>query len=249
MQGEKENLSQRTADILRNLILKEQAYQYGEKLPNENELSEKLGVSRTTLREAIRTLVSEGVLIVHRGKGTFVAEQLDRYAGSGLGMQNFSDIKVTLRDLYETRMIFEPEAAALACKRASNEEIAHILELGKECQRHLLENPTGSERIESESAFHGAILKASHNDFISRFMPMLTETIEKTFALDFNLDVIAEDAYKDHIMIMNFLEKRDSQALKSAVTIHLHHAFLTEQLSWQEDSTKSDKVPVDKNKK
>ena len=64
-------------------------------------------------------------------------------------------------------------------------------------------------------------------------MPMLAETIEKTFALDFNLDVIAEDAYKDHILIMNFLEKRDAEGIKSAVTIHLHHAFLTEQLHWQ----------------
>ena len=112
-------------------------------------------------------------------------------------MKSFSDMQVTLRDLYETRMIFEPEAAALACRRATDEEIAHILRLGQECQRHLEENPTGKERIESESDFHGAILKASHNEFISRFMPMLTETIEKTFALDFNLDVIAEDAYKD----------------------------------------------------
>ena len=56
------NLSQRTAQILRDRINKEHIYQYGEKLPNENELSEELGVSRTTLREAIRILVSEGVL-------------------------------------------------------------------------------------------------------------------------------------------------------------------------------------------
>lgn len=233
MQEKKENLSQRTADILRSMILDDQEYQVGEKLPNENELSEKLGISRTTLREAIHMLVSEGLLVVRRGKGTFVASQAERYADGGIGLQEFADMKVTLRDLYETRMIFEPEAAALACKRATDEEIAEILRLGRECQKHLLNNPTGRERIESESSFHGAILKASHNDFISRFMPMLTETIEKTFALDFNLDVIAEDAYKDHILIMNFLEKRDAEALKSAVTIHLHHAFLTEQLSWQ----------------
>ena len=228
-----ENLSQRTADALRQMIIEKEEYTFGEKLPNENELSEKMGVSRTTLREAIRILVSEGILTVQRGRGTFVAEQADRLADSRISMQSFSDMQVTLRDLYETRMIFEPEAAALACRRATDEEIGYILELGRECQRHLEENPTGKERIESESQFHGAILKASHNEFISRFMPMLTETIEKTFALDFNLDVIAEDAYKDHILIMNFLEKRDAEGIKSAVTIHLHHAFLTEQLNWQ----------------
>ena len=51
-----ENLSQRTAEVLKKMIIDEQKYKYGEKLPNENELSEKLGISRTTLREAIRIL-------------------------------------------------------------------------------------------------------------------------------------------------------------------------------------------------
>lgn len=233
---EKSNLSQRTAEIIKKQILDEHKYDYGQKLPNENELSEELGVSRTTLREAIRILVSAGILVVQRGKGTFVAGKLDRMAGEQLAIHEFSDTKVTLRDLYETRMIFEPEAAALACKRASDEEIAHILELGEVCQNHILRNPAGKERIQSEIAFHSAIIEASHNMFLGQFMPMLTQTIEKTFALDYNLDVIAEDAYKDHIMIMNFLEKRDVQALRSAVTIHLHHAFWTEELQWQEEN-------------
>lgn len=233
---EKSNLSQRTAEIIKNQILDEHIYDYGQKLPNENELSEELGVSRTTLREAIRILVSAGILVVQRGKGTFVAGKLDRMAGERLAIQEFTDTKVTLRDLYETRMIFEPEAAVLACKRASDEEIAHILELGEVCQNFILRNPTGKERIQSEIAFHSAIIEASHNMFLGQFMPMLTQTIEKTFALDYNLDVIAEDAYKDHIMIMNFLEKRDAQALRSAVTIHLHHAFWTEELQWQEEN-------------
>lgn len=231
---EKENLSQRTAENLKKLILEEQVYGAGEKLPNENELSDKLGISRTTLREAIRILSSEGLLQVKRGRGTFVTEQMNRYADGVPGMEEFSDMKITLRDLYEARMIFEPEAAALACKRATDEEIAQILELGRACQKQLLEDPAAEKRIESESAFHGAILKASHNEFLSRFMPMLSETIEKTFALNLNLEVIAEDAYKDHILIMNFLEKRDAQALKSAVTIHLHHAVWNEQLPLKE---------------
>ena len=233
MTNKKSNLSQRTAEVIRDKINKEHIYKTGDKLPNENELSDELGVSRTTLREAIRILVSEGVLIVKRGKGTYVADQLERIANGGIGIPEFADSRVTLRDLYETRMIFEPEAASLACKRASDEEIQKILSLGEICQNYLLRNPTGKERIESEIAFHSSIVEASHNVFLSEFMPMLTQTIEKTFALDYNLDVIAEDAYKDHIMIMNFLEKRDAEALKSAVTIHLHHAFWNENLSWE----------------
>lgn len=228
---EKKSLSELTADTLRELILEKKEYKIGEKLPNENVLSTQLGISRATLREAIRSLVSEGVLEVRRGSGTFVANQLNKPAYSPANMAVNTEMKVTLKDLYEVRMIFEPEAAALACKRATEEEIEEILRLGEECQRQILENPSGQERIASEAAFHGAIIKASHNDFLYHFMPILNETIEKTFDLKVNLDVIAEDAYKDHIMIMNFLRKRDAQGLKSAVTIHLHHAAWTEQLS------------------
>ncbi len=227
---QKENLSQRTAEVLKNKIIGEHAYRFGEKLPNENVLAETLGISRTTLREAIRILTSEGLLVVKRGCGTFVAEQMEQFAESGIDMQKFSKMKITLRDLYETRLIFEPEAAALACRRATESEIAHILTLGAQCQEQILKDPQSKKRIASESAFHGAIVKASHNDFLSQFMPMLTQTIEQTFELNYNLDVIAEDAYKDHILIMNFLEKRDAEGLKSAVTIHLHHAVLNEQL-------------------
>ncbi len=227
---QKENLSQRTADALRAKIAEEHIYQFGEKLPNENVLSEELGISRTTLREAIHILTSEGILEVRRGRGTFVAEKINQYAKGDVDLQNFSKMKIKLRDLYETRMIFEPAAAALACKRATDSEIAHILKLGEECQQQIRKDPQSKNRIASESAFHGAIVKASHNDFLSRFMPMLTQTIEQTFQLNYNLDVIAEDAYKDHILIMDFLEKRDGQGLKSAVTIHLHHAVFNEKL-------------------
>ncbi|MBQ8767775.1 MAG: FadR family transcriptional regulator [Clostridia bacterium] len=228
---QKENLSQRIADTLKKMIVEDHIYNYGEKLPNENELSQELGISRTTLREAIRTLISDGVLVVKRGKGTFVAEKIDQYS-QNVDVNDFLNKKITLRDLYEARLIFEPEAASLACKRATDDEINEILRLGEICQNELRKDPGGKARIDSESAFHGAILKASHNEFLGHFLPILTNTIQKTIELNYNLDVIAEEAYKDHIMIMNFLKSRDSIGVKSAVTIHLHHAVLNEKISF-----------------
>ena len=214
------NLSQRTADRLREHILKEKkGFRQGDKLPNENELSSALGVSRTTLREAIRILVNEGLLTVLRGKGTFVAQGLERYAsGSSLSGTDVRDMKITLRDLFEARMIIEPKACALAVRRADDAEIEEILHLGEIVQKNIKQNPRGSARIESEIAFHGALLRASHNDFIEQFIPLLTQTIEKTFALDENLE-------------MDSLRYRDAEAIESAVFIHLRHA------AWHEDLT------------
>lgn len=230
MHQEKKNLTQITADRLRNLIIEKKEYKPGEKLPNENIISKNMGISRATLREAVKMLVSEGILDVQRGRGTFVTNTLNRFAKGEIGLNQLSDIKVTLRDLYETRMIFEPKAAGLACLRAEDDEIEQILRLGEKCQEFILKDPTGKDRIKSENEFHGALIKASHNQFISSFMPVITQTIEKTFALNYNLDTIAKDAYKDHILIMEFLKVRDKEALESAITIHLRHVFWTEEL-------------------
>ena len=225
------NLSQKTAEILKKRIFDEKTLVPGDKLPNENELSSELGVSRATLREAIRILVNDGILTVYRGKGTFVSSKVDQFAeASVIGNIDNIDMKVRLRDLYEARLIIEPEAASLAAMRATEEEIEEILNLGEIVQKNIKKNPRGAARVNSEKEFHGAIMKAAHNDFLAQFIPVLTETIEKTFALDENLEIIAEDAYKDHIMIMHFLKVRDAAAVKSAVTIHLHHAAINENL-------------------
>ena len=89
-----ENLSQRIAETLKKMIVEEHKYNYGEKLPNENELSQELGVSRATLREAIKTLISNGVLVVKRGKGTYVSEQFDQYAHE-LDVNDFMKKQIT----------------------------------------------------------------------------------------------------------------------------------------------------------
>ena len=73
MERKKAKLSEKTSDRLYELIVEERRYMPGSKLPNENELSGALGVSRTTLREAISFLAAQGVLEIRRGKGTFVA--------------------------------------------------------------------------------------------------------------------------------------------------------------------------------
>ena len=81
----KQNLSQRTAERLYSLIVAEGRLAPGDKLPNEVELSRQLGVSRATLREAIRDLTVQGVLEVRRGKGTFVSEQVGEIEDFGFG--------------------------------------------------------------------------------------------------------------------------------------------------------------------
>lgn len=132
--GRKVKLSERTADRLYELIMEERQFAPGSKLPNENELSESLHVSRTTLREAISFLVAQGVLEIRRGKGTFVVQDLP---DSGVDLTALSSLRsrVRARDLFEMRLIFEPATVALACQRGTDEELAQIRQKAERMER------------------------------------------------------------------------------------------------------------------
>ena len=129
----KKSLSQQVADDIYRMIMDDKTFQPGDQLPNENSLSEKLGVSRATLREAIRILSSQGVLEVYRGKGTYIATDMRAFKDFGLG--NLDRMRIRLKDLYEARLLFEPEMAAIACRRATDEEIANIIHIGKQVEQ------------------------------------------------------------------------------------------------------------------
>ena len=110
---EKQSLVQQTVRRLYELIAVEKRRSAGEKLPSELELSRQLGVSRATLREAIRTLSTQGIVEVRRGSGTYVSERIE--AISGQGFSGLDQVRGQLRDLFELREVFEPGAARLAC--------------------------------------------------------------------------------------------------------------------------------------
>lgn len=143
-------LSDQIADDIMTLIAIEKRFGPGDKLPNENELSEKLNISRTTLREAIRILVTNGVLEIKRGRGTFVREDFDVSKTLQL-LNQISEARIGARDLYEMRLIFEPEAAYYATIRATDTELKRILDYGKQIEEKIFR---GEDRTEVEQKFH-----------------------------------------------------------------------------------------------
>ena len=110
-------LSDITAGKIRSMIENEHRFSVGDKLPNENDFASELGISRSTLREAIRILTLSGVLEIRRGKGTYVTANTT-IEGTDLG-----EISSGLDDLFEMRLMFEPDCAYYAAQRATDEEI------------------------------------------------------------------------------------------------------------------------------
>ena len=217
---EKKSLAQQTAERLYGQIVVEKALAPGEKLPNEMELSAALGVSRATLREAIRTLADRGVLEVRRGRGTFVSPQVEEIGD--FGFSSLEQVRGQLRDLFELRSMFEPRCAALACRRATEAQRAEILEKGQaveECIR------TGRDRTAADRAFHAAIVRGAHNEFLTRLMPIIRQAVEAAITSGGHEAELAEDTLRDHALLLEFLKKRDGEGAEHAMAIHMRHSM------------------------
>ena len=112
-----------TAQLLE--MIENGSFKPGDQLPNEIELSEQLGVSRTTLREAKSNLVAMNILTKHRGRGTFVVDkQMAPLQKQQLDKLNYDHSR--LADLFEIRQILEPNIAMLAAQKAAGSKLRGI---------------------------------------------------------------------------------------------------------------------------
>ena len=215
------NLSQQTAERLYNQIVAEGRLSPGDKLPNEVDLSHELGVSRATLREAIRALTVQGVLEVQRGRGTFVSRQVAEIEDFGFG--RLEEIRGRLRDLFELRAIFEPQAARLACVRATEQELAEILTQGERVAARI---QAGEDRTQADLEFHGAIVRATHNAFMMRLLPIISQAVETAIgSAGEGQENLAQATLRDHALLLEFFARRDGVGAEHAMAIHMAHAM------------------------
>ena len=223
--GEKRKvkLSEQTSDRLYEMIVDDHLYPPGSKLPNENELSRTLDVSRTTLREAISFLVAQGILEIRRGKGTYVSEELPSV---GLDMTALAGVqsRVRAKDLFEMRLIFEPATVALACQRATDDELRQIAKKADRVERVAAE---GGDWPLADQEFHWAIIKASHNEYMRRLYPIINSAVNEILQITENRQHMQTIALSDNRIIMDFLIKRDEAGARHAMSIHMKHLINT----------------------
>lgn len=220
MQKPKKRLAESIADRILQMITEERRFSAGDKLPNENDLSQELGVSRATLREAVRILSTGGVLEIRRGCGTYV---LDQTSSADYGaLQRAAQATANIRDLFEMRLIFEPESAYFAAKRATDEELSEILRYGEAVEAKIL---SGEDRTQEEQRFHESIAKATHNEFMTHLLPIIFEAIRSGVILLQKNQALSQKNMSDDRMIMEFLEQRNAEGARTAMKLHILHAL------------------------
>ena len=157
----------------------------GDKLPNQNAFAAQLGVSRTSLREALSTLTRIGVIEQRPGYGTVFRSRISALFTDHLAPPLISDKQATI-ELIEARRFIEIGAAELSVKNASPEQIKEMGLLIKEMTRSLKEGRI-DDYIEQDVSFHFLIAKASHNRFLVNLFVTIRGFMEQYMRESFHL--------------------------------------------------------------
>lgn len=185
----------------------------GDRLPSERTLAEELGVSRVTVREALRILQGEGILITRRGSGGTVVSDTIHTAG-GLSV----DLQRDVTDVFEFRVAVEGLAARKAAERSAG-EVVELLE----CQQALAVSRSIDEFRRADSHFHLMVARMSEN-------PMLRNAIEDARAAAFawldlrEFTVFHESSIAGHAAVIDAIANGDPNAAAAAMTNHIETA-------------------------
>lgn len=192
----------------------------GDRLPPERELVERFQVSRTSLREALRALEIAGILDARQGGGTFVREAFDIGMLSPLSLVLDAGTDI-VGDLWEVRIIFEPDIASRAALRAGPDEISTMEQHVREQERCLERGETNDYWLESDHAFHTAVARASRNEAAVRVIGLINELLRSGRGHFGTSDARRIRAFTAHREILDSIRERDPAAARESMLRHL----------------------------
>lgn len=213
----KEDLTNRLIEAL-NRMISQGVLLPGTKLPPERDLAPRFGVSRSSLRHALKALEHMGVLYQRVGDGTYVRESCEEILSRPLELLILLD-GITASELLETRLIVEPELAARAADRATSSDLerlnATIEDMRKQKDQQKL--------TELDIAFHQGIFMASGNRLSQRIFPIIQRAMLRSMAITATL-VDAEHTLSFHKPIYNALYRRKPAEAREKMIEHLQDA-------------------------
>ena len=207
-------LAPQVEEELMNYILHEPVG-IGEKIPNEYELARRFGVGRSTIREVVKSLVTKGILEVRRGSGTYVVST-SSVENDPLGLEKFTDKYKLALELFEVRLMLEPEIAALASEYATPEEKEELKRLCDETEQLYL---SGKNHTQMDIEFHTCIARCSGNRVVEQLLPII-QTAIVTF-VNLTQRKLMEETIETHRAVLDAIVKGDSVGARCAMIMHL----------------------------
>lgn len=188
----------------------------GDRLPPEAELAKEFYVSRSTIREAVRSLQIAGLLRSKAGSGTFVADNAPLILQTRELAAIMGD-REHLHDLVQTRYILEPQMAALAAKQATEEEKLHLRYLAD----RMAELKGRFSLMTAGHAFHMELARMSHNVVMEGFYQSAASQLRSMRVLESLTEEVYRDGIEDHRRIAEAVAAGDAAGAKSSMKDHL----------------------------
>ena len=189
----------------------------GDRLPNEYAFTAILGVGRGTVREAMRTLSSRGVVEIRQGAGTFVSPRRG-VSEDPLGFSLIQDKQKLAEDLLAVRILIEPQIAAMAAQNASEEERNNLYLLCDAVERQIRLRQDHSER---GVQLHTAIALCSGNLVVGNLIPIIHRAI-RVF-IDVTNRSLEWETISTHRELVEAIGRKDPIAAHDAMYLHLIH--------------------------
>lgn len=189
----------------------------GDRLPNEYKMAEEVNVGRSTLREAVRTLVSRNILEVRQGSGTYVSENTG-IIDDPLGFTFVKDTLKLTQDLFELRYLIEARSASLAAVHGTKEQVERleIICLDIEVDSEEL----SSYHIEKDIEFHKLIAEMSHNLAMEILIPIINQSVS-LYTNYYTNQSTRDEMMAAHREIVNAIKNKDAIVAEDAMRTHI----------------------------
>lgn len=194
------------------------ALKVGDRLPPERELAEQFGVSRTAVREAVKALRQKGLVEIQPGRGTFITNGTSKVVRHSFGLLMQMAGTDGSPDLVEVREMIEPEIAALAAERATEDHIAAMREAIEKMDAAL---QAPDKYIEADLDFHLVLAEATQNTLIPTLIDSIVDLLREQRARIFQAENGPQHGQVHHKRILDAIIRHDPAAARDAMRIHL----------------------------
>ncbi len=198
-------------------LIRQGKFKAGDQLPSERELAETFKVSRTSVREALRALETQGLIISRTGMGNFVAELPIESLVAPLAKLLIQE-KDALADIFEMRELIEPHIASLAAERATQRDIAQMKKILQRQSEAVRRGETG---VEADAEFHFAIGQATQNQALEKLVSGLMELLSHSREESLQTLDRRRASIEAHQEILSAIERHDKRQAQKTMRHHI----------------------------
>jgi GntR family transcriptional repressor for pyruvate dehydrogenase complex len=201
---------------IHDLVRKGQ-FKAGDQLPSERELAETFRVSRTSVREALRALETQGLVVSRTGTGNFVADLPIESLVAPLAALLIEE-KHALADVFEMRELIEPHIASLAAERATKRDVERMRKI---LDKQRGEITRGGSGVEADADFHFSIGRATQNHALEKLVSGLMEILSHSREESLQTPGRSRASLDSHYGILSAIEDHDKEAAREAMLLHI----------------------------